>query len=82
MSYEGVHIKGPHWPRVPPLSGFKPGDRVRWWTVSPGANQVYDDFAATVIRVTAKRVRIQVDGDEPGHERTVTPANLSRMSLL
>jgi len=41
---------------------LKPGDRVIWWKRIPGGDYVYP-VQATVLAVTAKRVKIEADDD-------------------
>src|SRR5215472_17370858 len=41
---------------------LKPGDRVIWWKRIPGGDYVYP-VHATVLAVTAKRVKIEADDD-------------------
>ena len=43
-------------------AALKPGDRVIWWKRIPGGDYVYP-VQATVLAVTAKRVKIEADDD-------------------
>ena len=43
-------------------AALKPGDRVIWWKRIPGGDYVYP-VEATVLALTEKRVKIEVDDD-------------------
>ena len=43
-------------------AALKPGDRVIWWKRIPGGDYVYP-VEATVLTLTAKRVKIEADDD-------------------
>jgi len=43
-------------------AALKPGDRVIWWKRIPGGDYVYP-VQATVLALTAKRVKIEADDD-------------------
>ena len=43
-------------------AALKPGDRVIWWQRIPGGDYVYP-VQATVLALTAKRVKIEADDD-------------------
>ncbi len=54
---------------------WKPGDQVIWWKRVPGGDYVYP-VSATVLVVTAKRVRIEADDDGQIVIRYVPPQSL------
>ncbi len=54
---------------------WKPGDHVIWWKRVPGGDYVYP-VSATVLAVTAKRVRIEADDDGQIVIRYVPPQSL------
>ncbi len=56
---------------------LKPGDRVIWWKRIPGGDYVYP-VQATVLAVTAKRVKIEADDDGDIVSRYVPPESLQR----
>ena len=56
---------------------FKPGDTVIWWKRIPGGNYVYP-VKATVVDVTAKRVKIEADDDGRMVIRYVKPQSLQQ----
>ena len=45
---------------APENAALKPGDRVIWWKRIPGGDYVYP-VQATVLSLTAKRVKIEAD---------------------
>jgi hypothetical protein len=47
---------------APENAVLKPGDRVIWWKRIPGGDDVYP-VQATVLALTAKRVKIKADDD-------------------
>src|SRR3954465_8872809 len=61
----------PPWPRRPaaPSQPFQPGDRVVWWKQTPGGGDVAP-VLATVLAVTARRVKI---GAEDGEGKVIRP---------
>jgi hypothetical protein len=56
---------------------LKPGDRVIWWKRIPGGDDVYP-VEATVLALTAKRVKIEEDDDGQIVTRYVPPQSLRR----
>jgi hypothetical protein len=54
---------------------FKPGDVVIWWKRLPGGPYVYP-VKATVVAITAKRIKIVGDDDGTHVIRFVPPASL------
>ena len=58
-------------------ANFKPGDKVIWWKRIPGGDYVYP-VAAVVIALTAKRIKIQGDGDGEIVIRNVPPESLQK----
>jgi len=60
---------------------FKPGDTVIWWKRIPGGNYVYP-AKATVIDVTAKRVKIEADDDGRMVIRYVKPQSLQQQNRI
>ena len=56
---------------------LKPGDRVIWWKRIPGGDYVYP-VQATVLAVTAKRVKIEADDDADIVIRYVPRESLQR----
>ena len=47
---------------TPENIALKPGDKVLWWRRIPGGDYVYP-VQATVLALTAKRVKIEADDD-------------------
>ena len=47
---------------APENAALKPGDRVTWWKRIPGGDYVAP-VQATVLALTAKRVKIEADDD-------------------
>jgi hypothetical protein len=47
---------------APENAALKPGDKVTWWKRIPGGDYV-DPVQATVLALTAKRVKIEADDD-------------------
>jgi hypothetical protein len=58
---------------------FKAGEKVIWLKRIPGGDYVYP-VSATVVAVTAKRVKIEVDDDDQIMIRYVPPESLQRRS--
>jgi len=58
-------------------AALKPGDRVIWWKRIPGGDYVYP-VQATVLTVTAKRVKIAADDDGQRMIRYVPAQSLQR----
>jgi len=56
---------------------LKPGDRVIWWKRMPGGGDV-SPVQATVLALTAKRVKIEADDDGEMVIRHVPPESLER----
>ena len=56
---------------------LKPGDRVIWWKRVPGGDYVYP-VQATVLALTEKRVKIEVDDDGEIVMRYVPRESLQR----
>ena len=56
---------------------FRVGERVIWWKRVPGGNCVYP-VSATVLALTAKRVKIEADDDGEIVIRYVPPESLQR----
>jgi hypothetical protein len=54
---------------------LQPGDKVIWWKRMPGGDYVYP-VQATVLTVTAKRVKIAADNDGERMIRYVPPHSL------
>src|SRR4051794_29934644 len=67
----------PTWIRRPavPSQPFKPGDRVVWWKQTPGGGSVAP-VLATVLAVTAKRVKIEAEDEEGKVVRHVLPRSI------
>ena len=55
-----------------PSKLFKSGDRVIWWKQTPGGGKVAP-VLATVLAVTAKRVKIEAEDEEGKVVRHVLP---------
>src|SRR3954447_5196584 len=70
---------GRHPPRIGrpavPSQPFKPGDRVVWWKQTPGGGYVAPVFA-TVLAVTARRVKIEAEDEEGKVVRHVLPRSI------
>jgi hypothetical protein len=62
---------------VPVSETLQPGDRVIWWKRIPGGDDVYP-VQATVLALTAKRVKIEADDDGDIVIRYVPPQSLQR----
>jgi hypothetical protein len=58
-------------------AALKPGDRVIWWKRIPGGDYVYP-VQATVLALTAKRVKIEADDDGDIVVRYVPRESLQR----
>jgi hypothetical protein len=58
-------------------AALKPGDRVIWWKRIPGGDDVYP-VEATVLALTAKRVKIEADDDGDIVVRSVPQESLQR----
>lgn len=58
---------------------FKKGDKVVWLKRIPGGDYVYP-VRATVLAITAKRVKIEADDDGQIVVRYVPPESLQRKS--
>ena len=58
-------------------SVLKPGDKVIWWKRIPGGDYVYP-VQATVLALTAKRVKIEANDDGDSVIRYVPPESLQR----
>lgn len=56
---------------------FKPGDTVIWWKRIPGGDYVYP-VKANVLKITAKRVKIEADDDGRIVVRYVKPESLQQ----
>jgi hypothetical protein len=56
---------------------LQPGDRVIWWKRIPGGDYV-SPIQATVLALTAKRVKIEANDDGKIGIRYVPPENLQR----
>ena len=56
---------------------LKPGDKVIWWKRIPGGDYVYP-VQATVLTLTAKRVKIEADDDGDIVVRYVPRESLQR----
>ena len=56
---------------------LKPGDKVIWWKRIPGGDYVYP-VQATVLTLTAKRVKIEADDDGDSVVRYVLRESLQR----
>ena len=54
---------------------FQPGDRVIWWKQAPGGDHVLP-VLATVISITAKRVKIDAEDEEGRVIRHVLPTSI------
>jgi hypothetical protein len=61
----------------PPDPSFQPGDKVIWWKRIEGTQYVYP-VKATVLEVTAQRVKIEADDDGHVVIRYVKPESLGR----
>jgi hypothetical protein len=59
--------------------GLQPGDKVIWWKRIPGGDYVYP-VQATVLAVTAKRVKIAADDDGERVIRYVPAQSLQRQA--
>src|SRR5215471_11500690 len=57
---------------APMRKALQPGDRVIWWKGIPGGDYVYP-VQATVLALTAKRVKIEADDDGQIVTRHVPP---------
>jgi hypothetical protein len=62
---------------APVSEALQPGDRVIWWKRIPGGDYVYP-VQATVLALTAKRVKIEADDDGAIVIRHVPPESLER----
>jgi hypothetical protein len=62
---------------VPVHETLQPGDRVTWWKRIPGGDYVYP-VEATVLALTAKRVKIEADDDGKSVMRHVPRESLQR----
>ncbi len=62
---------------APVSEDLQPGDRVIWWKRIPGGDYVYP-VQATVLALTAKRVKIEADDDGEIVIRYVPPQSLQR----
>jgi hypothetical protein len=62
---------------APVHEALQPGDRVIWWKRIPGGDYVYP-VHATVLAVTAKRVKIAADDDGERMIRYVPAQSLQR----
>jgi hypothetical protein len=62
---------------APVSEALQPGDRVIWWKRIPGGDYVYP-VQATVLTVTAKRVKIAADDDGQRMIRYVPAQSLQR----
>ena len=60
---------------APVSEDLQPGERVIWWKRMPGGDYVYP-VQATVLTVTAKRVKIAADNDGERMIRYVPPQSL------
>ena len=58
-------------------AALKPGDRVIWWKRIPGGDYVYP-VEATVLALTAKRVKIEANDDRDIVVRYVPRESLQR----
>ena len=58
-------------------AALKPDDRVIWWKRIPGGDYVYP-VQATVLTLTAKRVKIEADDDGKIGIQYVPPQSLQR----
>jgi hypothetical protein len=58
-------------------AALKPGDRVIWWKRIPGGDYVYP-VQATVLALTAKRVKIEADDDKKIGIWYVPPQSVQR----
>ena len=58
---------------------LQPGDRVIWWKRIPGGDYVYP-VQATVLALTAKRVKIEADDDGEIDIRYVPAQSLQRQA--
>jgi hypothetical protein len=58
---------------------FRPGDRVIWWKRIPGGEYV-EPIAATVLALTAQRVKILADEDGRQALRYVRAASLEHQA--
>ncbi len=54
---------------------FKAGEKVSWWKRIPGGDYVYP-VSASVLAITAKRVKIETDDDGQIVIRYVPPESL------
>jgi hypothetical protein len=61
----------------PGREALTPGDKVTWWKRLPGGDYVYP-VQATVLALTAKRVKIEADDDGKIVIRYVPPESLQR----
>jgi hypothetical protein len=62
---------------IPVHDDLQPGDRVIWWKRIPGGDSVYP-VQATVLSLTAKRVKIEADDDGKIGVRYVPLESLQR----
>jgi hypothetical protein len=62
---------------APVSEALQPGDKVIWWKRIPGGDYVYP-VQATVLALTAKRVKIEADDDGDIVIRYVPPESLQR----
>ena len=62
---------------TPENVALKPGDEVIWWKRMPGGDYGYP-VQATVLTLTAKRVKIEADDDRKIVIRYVPPQSLQR----
>ena len=60
---------------------LKPGDTVVWWKQLPGGDYVYP-VKATVVAITAKRVKIEAEDEGQIVTRYVKPQNLQKQHEL
>jgi hypothetical protein len=60
---------------APVSEALQPGDRVLWWKRIPGGDYVYP-VQATVLALTAKRVKIEADDDGDSMVRYVPRESL------
>ena len=64
---------------TPENVALQPGDKVTWWKRIPGGDYVYP-VQATVLVLTAKRVKIEADDDGKIGIRYVPPQSLQRQA--
>ena len=65
---------------LPVSETLQPGDKVTWWKRIPGCDYVYP-VQATVLALTAKRVKIEADDDGEIVIRYVPPQSLQRQDV-